>query len=163
MLLVCGGRLFLFYESIQLSRPYKSILIIFCQSHATSIRMEALAVLRENESLETFSMPSKETMLEDYLAFVTALQPNTTLKSLCLNDEDFYGDDDELKDLILDFYGDEDEFKDLILALRKNYGLEEIPGLHHGAGEIQSIFELTERGVAILCRTDHQSRRVSMY
>jgi hypothetical protein len=41
---------------------------------------------------------------------------------------------------------DEDETKALIAVLKRNYRLEEIPGFHHGAGDIRSIFELNRAG-----------------
>ncbi len=41
---------------------------------------------------------------------------------------------------------DEDEPKALIAILKKNYGLEELPGLYHGAEDIRSIFELNRAG-----------------
>jgi hypothetical protein len=39
-----------------------------------------------------------------------------------------------------------DETKELILALKKNYGPEEILGLRYGAGDIRSIFKLNRAG-----------------
>jgi hypothetical protein len=105
------------------------------KSHAATIRMEVLAMLRNNESLETLSMPSKDATFEDYLLFVAAIQPNTTLKSLRLHPSD-------VEDLCVD----EGETKDLIPVLKKNYGLEEIPGLHHGAGDVNSILKLNRAG-----------------
>jgi hypothetical protein len=38
------------------------------ESHATAIRMEVLAALRENKSPETFSMTSKLATFDDYLS-----------------------------------------------------------------------------------------------
>jgi hypothetical protein len=32
------------------------------------------------------------------------------------------------------------KFKDLIPVLKKNYGLEELPNSHLGAGDVNSIF-----------------------
>jgi hypothetical protein len=57
------------------------------ESHATAIRIEVAAMLCENESLETLSMPitSKHARFEDFLVFVAAIQLNTTLKSLDLH------------------------------------------------------------------------------
>jgi hypothetical protein len=101
------------------------------ESHAAAIRMQLPAALRENESLETLSMIFKNTRLEDYLELLGTIQPNTTLKSLRLHP----------------LHGvDEDETKDLIPVLKKNYGLEELPGLDHHAGDIRSIFELNRAG-----------------
>jgi hypothetical protein len=104
------------------------------ESHATAIRMEALTMLHENESLETLSMVS-DARFEDYLVLVAAIQPNTTLKSLQLR-QFFYAD----------FCVNVDETKDLIPVLKKNYGLEAIPGLHHGAGDVNSILQLNRAG-----------------
>jgi hypothetical protein len=85
--------------------------------------------LCENKSLETLFIYHKDARLEDYLVFVAAIQPNATLKSLRLHHSNA-----------------EDETKDLIAVLKKNYGLEEIPGLNHGKGDIRSIFDLNRAG-----------------
>jgi hypothetical protein len=105
------------------------------RAHATAIRMEVPAVLCENESLETLSMTSKAARFEDYLVFVAAIQPNTTLKSLRLHPSH-----------VNDICVDENESKDLISVLKKNYGLEAIPGVINGAGDVNSIFELNRAG-----------------
>jgi hypothetical protein len=104
------------------------------ESYAAAIRMELPATLRENESLEILSISSKDAGLEEYLVFVAAIQPNTTLKSLTLYP--WNG---------ADFCQDGDVTKTYIPVLKKNYGLEEIIGLH-GAGDINSIFELNRAG-----------------
>jgi hypothetical protein len=101
------------------------------ESHATAIRMEVPAALRDNKSLETLSVPSKDARFEDYLVFIAALQPITTLKRIRFH---------PLCDI------DEDETKGLVLVLKKNYGLEEIPGLNFGAGDIRSILTLNRAG-----------------
>jgi hypothetical protein len=102
------------------------------ESHVAAIRREVAAALCENESLESLSMIYKDAEFEDYLIFVAAIQPNTTLKKLWLH--------------TMGFCLDEDETKRLSLVLEKNYGLEEIPGLNHGAGDIRSIFQLNRAG-----------------
>ena len=38
------------------------------------------------------------------------------------------------------------ETKRLFLVLKKNYGLEEMPGLNHGEGDIRSILQLNRAG-----------------
>jgi hypothetical protein len=101
-------------------------------SHAIAIRTEVLAMLRDNESLETLFMPSYDARLEDYLLCIAAIQPNTTLKSLQLHDEDFCLEGDEMKYFIA--------------VLMKNYGLEEIVYLHHDSENIRSIFDLNQAG-----------------
>jgi hypothetical protein len=105
------------------------------EPHATAIRMEVLAMLYDNKSLETLSMPSIHTRFQDYLVFVAAIQPNTTLKSLRLHHP-----------CAEDSCGGDDKANDLIPVLKKNYGLEQLPGLHHGAGDICSILELNRAG-----------------
>jgi hypothetical protein len=110
---------------------YMSFNQIVSESQATAIRMELPAALHENGSLETLSVPSKDAGFEDYLAFVAALQPNTTLKRFRLHPL---------------YSMDEDETNGLFQVLKKNYGLEEIPGLPHGAGDIHSILKLNRAG-----------------
>jgi hypothetical protein len=111
------------------------------ESHAATIRMEVLAMLRENESLETLTMPCRDARFEDYLVLVETLsmpcqdarfedQPNTTLKSL---------------QLYTSYSMDEGETKALFLVLKKNYGIEKIPGFHN-CGDIRSILELNRAG-----------------
>jgi hypothetical protein len=115
------------------------------ESHAATIRMEVLAMLRENESLETLTMPCRDARFEDYLVLVETLsmpcqdarfedQPNTTLKRLRLHPSH-----------AKDFCVNEDETKELILVLKKNYGLESIPGFYNG-GDIRSILKLNRAG-----------------
>jgi hypothetical protein len=131
------------------------------KSHVTAIRMEVLAMLRENESLETLAMVSDDTSFEDYLVFVAEIQPNTTLKSL------------ELVTLCVD----DDKMKDLIPILKKNYGLEALPRLHHGSGDIRSILQLNgagrrylvqdgssiSKGVAVLSRVSSDINSVFLH
>jgi hypothetical protein len=102
------------------------------ESDATAFRMETLAALCENESLETLKMASKDARFEDYRVCVDAIKLNTTLKSLRLNTVHFDVDDDETKCLIP--------------ILKKNYGLEDFPGLRHGPGDIRSILKLNRAG-----------------
>jgi hypothetical protein len=104
------------------------------ESHVTTIRKEVAAALRENKSLETLSITYKDTGFEDFLVFVDVIKPNTTLKSL------------QLSLLGVSFYVGHHETKELILVLKKNYGLEVIPGLNHGKGDIRSILQLNRTG-----------------
>jgi hypothetical protein len=129
------------------NRALKTLAVSFQEtmkeSHATAIRMEVAAALHENKSLENLSMHytyTTRTGSKDYLMFVAAMQPyktlmsqpNTTLKSLRLH--------------TVPFDMDHDETKDLIPILKKNYGLEEFPGLRLGVGDIRSIFDLNRAG-----------------
>jgi hypothetical protein len=106
------------------------------ESHVTAIRMEVLAALHDNKSLETLSMTSQHARFDDYLACVAAIQPNTPLKSFQLH---------PLRGA--DFYMDQDETKALFVVLKKNYWLEAIPRLRQdGAGDIRSILQLNAAG-----------------
>jgi hypothetical protein len=78
-------------------------------------------------------MPCQETRFEDYLEFVAAIHPNTTLKRLQMNAVRLYVHDDK-------------RMNDLIPVLKKNYRLEEIPGLDLGAGDVNSILKLNQAG-----------------
>jgi hypothetical protein len=102
------------------------------ESYATAIRMEFPAVLCENDSLETLSIVSYHARFEDYLVFVTAIQPNTTLKKLQFQ---------KLRCRI-----DKGEAKDIVSALQKNYGLEVVPAFSHGGENVRSIFDLNRAG-----------------
>jgi hypothetical protein len=106
------------------------------ESYATAIRMDFLAALHKNESLESLSMISENTSFKDYLVCIAAIHPNTTMKRLRLHP--LHG---------VDLCADQDETKDLITVLKKNYGLEEIPGLQHdSAGDIRCILQLNAAG-----------------
>jgi hypothetical protein len=105
------------------------------KSHASAIRMEVAAALHENESLENLFMPTRAAGLSDYLLFVAAIQPNTTLKKLQLHYQQFSLGGDEMKEFVS--------------VLKKNYGLEGFPALHlgrEGAGDIRSILDLNRGG-----------------
>jgi hypothetical protein len=102
------------------------------ESRVATIRMEVLAMLRENESLKTLFMVSMDARLEDYLVVVAAIHPNTTLKRFKLRNAPLYLD--------------EHKSKDLISVIKKNYGLEEIQDLQSDSGDIRSIFDLNRAG-----------------
>jgi hypothetical protein len=101
-------------------------------SGAAAIRMEVLAALRENESLETLEMISENAGLKDFLECVDAIQPNTTLKRLGLHIRPCDVEDDDMKVLTP--------------VLTKNYGLEELLQFRIGEGDTRSIFDLNRAG-----------------
>jgi hypothetical protein len=115
------------------------------ESYATAIRMVFPAVLRENESLESLSMINQEARFEDYLVFVAAIQPNTTLKKL------------HFQHIVCGI--DKDEIKDLVSVLKKNYGLEVIPRITNCAGDVHSVLQLNGAGRRYLVQDE--SRKVS--
>jgi hypothetical protein len=108
------------------------------ESYATAIRMVFPAVLCENKSLETLSIGSPDARFEDYLVFVAAIQPNTTLKKL------------HFQNSICRI--DKGEAKNLVSALKKNYGLEVFPALIYGGGNVCSILQLNRAsGASLSC------------
>jgi hypothetical protein len=126
--------------NIALKALHMNFVYTVTESHATAIRMEVLAVLCDNESLETLSMISERARFDDYLVSVAAIQLNTTLKSLNLH-HPVHG--------VL-FCVDQHEIKGLILVLKKNFGLEAIPELHRGMGDVHSILQLNGVGCRYL-------------
>jgi hypothetical protein len=105
------------------------------KTHADTVCMEVLAMLRENESLESLIVIGPGACFEDYLVFIAAIQPNTTLNVLSLHDQGLYFEDGGYKDS-----------RNIIPVLKKNYGLEDIPGLRSIAGDIRSILQLNRAG-----------------
>jgi hypothetical protein len=114
----------------------KSCLSAFC--------VDIVAMLEENTSLLRLSIEGWHTSnfkAEDYIALVTALQHNTTLKSLQ------FCDDDRLQ-----LTADED--KQMAALLKKNYGLESlsniVPGLRpvlgDREGDVGAILQLNAAG-----------------
>jgi hypothetical protein len=72
------------------------------ESCLSAFRIDIATMLQDNASLETLSIPSlKGVTAEHYFALVTALQHNTTLKTLNFHNPDgrFQLDDDEFKQL----------------------------------------------------------------
>jgi hypothetical protein len=137
--ITCNDDTCLWREALSFLRTNRALKALYMsfdvtESHATAIRMEVPAMLRDNETLETLSMFDENAIFKDYTGFVAAIQPNTTLKTLELHlppSKDLCEDADEVKALIAD--------------LKKNYGLEKIPGLQH-VRDIRSILELNRAG-----------------
>jgi hypothetical protein len=107
------------------------------ESRVATILKEAAAAVRENASLETLTMSTtarmkQNAMCKAYILFVTAIQPNTTLKSLRLHSW--------LHNWHSSLEGD--ERREFVSVLKRNYGLEEIPNFPPGAGDIRSILDL---------------------
>jgi hypothetical protein len=92
-------------------------------------------MLKENASLESLSILDwHETKAEDYVAFVTALQHNRTLKTLR-----FHSFTIRLTD---------DEDKHVVKIIKKNYALESLPeiDLENGAEDVGAILQLNAAG-----------------
>jgi hypothetical protein len=84
------------------------------KSYVSAFRLEALKILEENPFLESLSIQSSSIKVEELFALISALQLNTTLKTLVLQAD---LDDIDLTD---------DEAKPLVSILMKNYGLEHL-------------------------------------
>jgi hypothetical protein len=103
------------------------------ESCACAFRMHIVAMLEENASLEYISMETtRENKAEEYIALLSALRNNTTLKVLRL------GGSLRLSD---------NEDKEVVSLLKKNYGLKMLPGLSiHRAGDVSAILQLNAAG-----------------
>jgi hypothetical protein len=107
------------------------------ESCVSSLRKHIAAMLQENVALERLSIPCvNETKAEEYVALVTALRQNTTLKTLKLH-HCYYPH--PLTD---------DEVKRIALLIKKNYTFQSLPGfdLEHRAGDFGAILRLNEAG-----------------
>jgi hypothetical protein len=99
-----------------------------------AFRIDIVAMLQENTSLESLFIRKSfgtYTKAEEYVALVTSLQQNTTLKMLQLN----YGK--------LQLTDDED--KHLANILKKNFALDSLPKMKR-AGDVGTILRLNAAG-----------------
>jgi hypothetical protein len=108
------------------------------QSCRSAFCCDITAMLAENVSLEVLAIKSWNTanfVAEDYLALVSALKGNKTLKTLRFCDY-----------VYLELTADED--KQMAAVLRKNYGLERLPDiiLNDRAGDVGAILRLNAAG-----------------
>jgi hypothetical protein len=106
------------------------------ESCAAVFRTEIAAMLGGNTSLHSLSIRSlKSVYAQEYIALITALQQNTTLKNLTLQD---YSTSCPLTD---------DEDKQMASFLKKNYALENFQGLITCfRGDVDTILRLNEAG-----------------
>jgi hypothetical protein len=107
------------------------------KSCLSAVCIDMAASLQENTSLEslTFRKYGKKIKAEEMIAIVTALQHNTTLRTLSLN-----------ADVRLQLTDDED--KQMASLLKRNYALENIPGidLDNEEGDTSAILQLNAAG-----------------
>jgi hypothetical protein len=104
------------------------------ESCVSAFRLDIAAMLQDNASLEYLSILSDDPygVTDEYVAFVTALQHNTTLKTLSVyNDGTFEFNDDADK-----------RFASI---LKKNCVLESLPDIA-SVGDISSILRLNAAG-----------------
>jgi hypothetical protein len=104
------------------------------QSRAATFRTDIVAMLQENVSLSSLTIRSFDALkAEEYVAHITTLQQNTTLKSII-----FQHDGD-----LLHLTGDED--KQMAVMLQKNYALERLPDFNQ-EGDVGAILRLNAAG-----------------
>jgi hypothetical protein len=103
----------------------------------SAFHTDIAAMLQKNASLESLSLRNDRNRIiikaEEYIALITVLQHNTTLKMLSL----FY----RAGDLRLT----EEEDKEMAALLKKNYVLERLPDIG-GVGDVGAILRLNEGG-----------------
>ena len=101
----------------------------------STFREEIVSMLQGNASLESLSIKTYINKLvfktEEYVALVTSLQQNTTLKRLEL---------DEIHQLT------KEEDKLIAKSLQKNYELESLPNISTLAGDVSAILRLNAAG-----------------
>jgi hypothetical protein len=104
----------------------------------STFRIDIAAMLQENTSLESLSILCSKTKAEEYIALVTALQQNTTLKILQLTPINEYGG----------FHLTHDEDKQIAAVLKNNYALERLSDIYleNQAGDVGTILRLNEAG-----------------
>jgi hypothetical protein len=124
----CGALSFL-----RTNKVLKSLMVTLddnvTESLAAAFRTDIAAMLHENASLESLAIKAKE-----YVALISALQHNTTLKSINLQHHRRIR---RLTDV---------EDKHMAVFLRKNYALERLPDINHQGGDVGSILRLNEAG-----------------
>jgi hypothetical protein len=109
------------------------------ESCFAAFRTDIAVMLQENVSLESLSIRSWSRFIitaEEYLVLITALQHNTTLKTLTIY---HIGSTLHLSN---------DEDKEMAVLLKKNYAMESLPDidLHNEAGYVGAILRLNEAG-----------------
>jgi hypothetical protein len=120
----------------------KSLTVSFVQGqerlYASAFRLEAVKVVSENAFLDSLTITTGRNIeVEELLAILSALQLNTTLKTLC-----FQSDCDNI------YFTNVDEVNQLVSILRKNYGLECLkPGISCADdGRVKAILRLNRAG-----------------
>jgi hypothetical protein len=105
------------------------------ESCLSAFFIDIVAMLQDNTSLESLSIQSLQFKItaEEYFVHVTALQLNTTLKSLNITG---YGS--------LRLTHDED--KQMAALLKKNYNLESLPDIGGRDGDVGTILRLNAAG-----------------
>jgi hypothetical protein len=129
---------------LRTNKALKSLTVTFdkdaTNSCVSTLLSHTAAMLQENASLESLFIRRHHTSTiqiksEEYFCLITALQHNSTLKSLNLRARDC---------LVLT----NDEDRQMAALLKKNYALESLPGifLKHPASDVRAILRLNAAG-----------------
>jgi hypothetical protein len=103
------------------------------ESRVAAFRTDIAVMLEDNASLESLSIRSwKSIKAEEFVALITALQHNTTLKSLLSQGHG-------------SLHLTDDEDKRMAVLLKKNYALERLPDINH-RGDVGAILRLNAAG-----------------
>jgi hypothetical protein len=130
------------FSFIRANKALKSLVVELkddtIESLASAFRLDVAAMLEENTSLVSLSIPcwNAQIKAKEYLVFVTALQHNRTLKTLSINHQKGH----------LTLTDDED--KQMAALLQKNYALESLPGIYleSSLGDVGAILQLNKAG-----------------
>jgi hypothetical protein len=142
--ILCDDSATLWYRALSFLRTNKTLksLVVDAQFGVTDSRLftfhiDIAAMLQDSASLESLFIISYTAMkAEQYVAFLTSLQQNKTLKSINLEGG---GHRLQLTD---------DEDKQIAVLLKKNYATESLPdiNLDNEAGDVGAILQLNEAG-----------------
>jgi hypothetical protein len=121
---------------LRTNNSLKSLKVFFGQdameTRVSTFRTQAASMLEQNTSLESLTMLSEHTKIEDYFSVLTALQSNTTLKHLVLGFSNVQMTDDEANELTS--------------IVKKNYGLQSVRAIPNQMVELRAILRLNEAG-----------------
>jgi hypothetical protein len=139
------------FSFLRTNKALKSLTVDMYHSPVSCLsafRLDIAAMLQENASLESISIQQSRSEIEaeDYLSFITALQGNTTLKTLSLKYETRLGSTAELQLTELQLTDDED--KQIASLLKNSYALERLPdiNLKKPARDVGAILRLNAAG-----------------
>jgi hypothetical protein len=112
------------FSFLRTNKGLKSLVVGARGSCVSAFRIDLAVILQENASLESLTiLGGSKAKAEEYVALVTALQPNRTLKKLCC-----------VRALTLTYWVHDplmtdDEDKHVAKILKKTYALESLPEL----------------------------------
>jgi hypothetical protein len=132
------------FSFLRTNKALKALMIIFgggvAETCLSAFRIDIAVMLQENTSLESLSIEGwgNKSKADEYVAIVTAIQPNKTLKTLSLCEYPL-NRSLQLNDV---------ESKQMASLLKKNYGLERLPVINENdlAWDVGAILRLNGAG-----------------